>query len=576
MTLPYNFGRFDRCVMGAKTYRFIKHDAATREYYFATEGADDYIEIIHQDRLSRLIVSPDWKHDAGYYDPEHRRGGRNAETRLALASPRHKYQTVFSHYVAGCLHVEVQQRTTTLSDASLADFQKRLQQRLAENPTEIRQKLGRMRAGDRYSVPKVPGVTTLRKHYRIYRKACGDVLAHKPRHPRVLKRRRAACPEGLAVTYDLIRKALTPETRGNSAPTRAVITSMRELNDQRRAEGLPGFYIYSERQIQRMISYLPPFERACAQQGIDKARHMFSSYLSGMSPVCLLERVEIDDWEVDLVTWFRQLGVTELLPVETLEKLPIGRRWVCVAIDVASRCVLGLRIAAAPSAEEFRKLLEMVVSDKTELARACGAKGTWHQCGRPMTIASDTGSNFVATESVERANDVGAAMEYAPVRCAELRGADERLFGTFGRVLMPRLPGRTFSNPKECGDYDSRANACLDDDDLIRILICYIVDEYHRNPHGGLGGQMPISKWADLEKEAGALQPPVDRLTRCTALGVDLDAKLGKQGVVVFGNHYSSEELREHFTDGKDRDLRVRVDTGNLGMVAVATGDVWV
>lgn len=351
---------------------------------------------------------------------------------------------------------------------------------------------------------------------------------------------------------------------------------MRELNDQRRAEGLPGFYIYSERQIQRMISYLPPFERACAQQGIDKARHMFSSYLSGMSPVCLLERVEIDDWEVDLVTWFRQLGVTELLPVETLEKLPIGRRWVCVAIDVASRCVLGLRIAAAPSAEEFRKLLEMVVSDKTELARACGAKGTWHQCGRPMTIASDTGSNFVATESVERANDVGAAMEYAPVKCAELRGADERLFGTFGRVLMPRLPGRTFSNPKECGDYDSRANACLDDDDLIRILICYIVDEYHRNPHGGLGGQMPISKWADLEKEAGALQPPVDRLTRCAALGVDLDAKLGKQGVVVFGNHYSSEELREHFTDGKDRDLRVRVDTGNLGMVAVATGDVWV
>lgn len=52
--------------------------------------------------------------------------------------------------------------------------------------------------------------------------------------------------------------------------------------------------------------------------------------------------------------------------------------------------------------------------------------------------------------------------------------------------------------------------------------------------------------------------------------------KLGKQGVLVFGNHYSAEELREHFTDGKDRDLRIRVDTGNLGMVAVAIGNVWV
>ncbi|WP_323009552.1 hypothetical protein [Paracoccus sp. (in: a-proteobacteria)] len=374
----------------------------------------------------------------------------------------------------------------------------------------------------------------------------------------------------------MIRKALTPETRGSSAPARAVITGMRELNDQRRAEGLPAFYIYSERQIQRMISYLPPFERACAQQGIDKARHMFSSYLSGMSPVCLLERVEIDDWEVDLVTWFRQLGVAELLPAGVVEKLPIGRRWVCVAIDVASRCILGLRIAATPSAEEFRKLLEMVVSDKTDLARGCGAMGSWHQCGRPMTIATDTGSSFVATGSVERANDLGAAMEYAPVKCAELRGTDERVFGTFGRMLMPRLPGHTQSNPAKCGDYDPRANACLDDDDLIRILVCFVVDEYHRNPHGGLGGQMPMSKWSDLEKEAGALQPPVDRMTRCAALGADLDVKLGKQGVVVFGNHYSCDALRKHYADSKDRDMRVRVDTSNLGMVAVAVGEQWI
>jgi len=144
----------------------------------------------------------------------------------------------------------------------------------------------------------------------------------------------------------------------------------------------------------------------------------------------------------------------------------------------------------------------MVVSDKTDLARACGAQGTWHQCGRPMTIATDTGSSFIATGSIERANDMAAAMESAPVKCAELRGTDERLFGTFGRMLMPRLPGHTQPDPVKCGDYDPRPNACLDDDDLIRILVCFVVDECHRNPHGGLGGQMPVSKWVDLEKEA--------------------------------------------------------------------------
>lgn len=478
--------------------------------------------------------------------------------------------------MSGQLHLEIQNHTTTLSDASLTAFRCRLQRQLAENPTDLRRKLGRLRAGDIYSVPKVPGISTLRKHYRIYLTFQGDVLAHKPKQPRVLKVRRAACPEGLAVTQELIRKALTPETRGKAAPARAVISAMRQLNEQRRAGGLPGFYVYSERQIQRMIANLPPFEVACAQLGIDKARHQFSSFLSGVAPVCLLERVEIDDWEVDLITWFRLLGLTELLPNKVLEKLPVGRRWICVAIDVASRCILGLRIAAAPSAEEFRKLLEMAVSDKTDLARACGAKGSWAQSGRPMTIATDTGTSFTADDSLARVTDLGSAIEYAPVKCAELRGTDERFFGTVGRALMPRLPGHTHCNPEKRGDYDAGANACLDDDDLIRILVCYIVDEYHRNPHRGLGGQMPISKWNDLEREGGFLQPPVDRLTRCAALGIDITAKIGKQGVLVLSNHYSCDELRQHYAEGRNRDLRVRIDSANLGMVTVAIGEKWV
>lgn len=65
-------------------------------------------------------------------------------------------------------------------------------------------------------------------------------------------------------------------------------------------------------------------------------------------------------------------------------------------------------------------------------------------------------------------------------------------------------------------------------------------------------------------------------MDRCAALGVDLTAKLGRQGVLVFGNHYSCEELRELYADGKTHDMQVRVDTSNLGMVAVAVGERWV
>ena len=41
MTLPYDFSRSDRFTIGAKTYRFIKHDAHCGDYYFAAEDDDE-------------------------------------------------------------------------------------------------------------------------------------------------------------------------------------------------------------------------------------------------------------------------------------------------------------------------------------------------------------------------------------------------------------------------------------------------------------------------------------------------------------------------------------------------------
>ena len=575
MTLPYDFKRSDRFTIGAKTYRLIKQDAHCGDYYFAAEDDDEHVRILSQEELDTLMTTPAWRHDRGYYDAQHPRRGQNAEARLALASPRQRLHALKMHYFADRLHREIVAASTTLSDASLAAFRERVQWEIDQNPKQIARFVPEELRRGIFDFT-VPSPSTLRRHYRIFREAVGDVLAHKPKQPRVQHNRRAACAESREVTYQLIREALTPETRGLSAPAREVVSRLQEINSQRRSDRKAPLYIYSRRQVQRMIAGLSAFERICAQEGIDKARHRFSSYLSGPAGVCLLEVVEIDDWEVDLITLFRDLGLLSLLSEDIVEKLPAGRRWVSVAIDRASRCILGIRIAATPSAEEFRKLLEMVVSDKTELARACGASGTWHQCGRPVIIATDTGASFVASDSIERVIDLGSALQYAAVKCAELRAMIERWFGTLNRTLTPRLPGHTQSNPTKRGDYDAEANACLDDDDLIRILVCYIVDEYHHTPHDGLGGQTPSRRWRDLEQETGFLQPPVDRLTRCAALGIELQLRVGKQGVTVFGNRYSCPELREHYATGIDRSLRVRIDTANLGMVAVEVGGKWV
>ena len=63
-----------------------------------------------------------------------------------------------------------------------------------------------------------------------------------------------------------------------------------------------------------------------------------------------------------------------------------------------------------------------------------------------------------------------------------MRGNIESFFRTVGHKLMPLLSGRTFFSPTERGDYPSEQLACLDDDDLIRILLTFVVDIYHNEP----------------------------------------------------------------------------------------------
>ena len=56
---------------------------------------------------------------------------------------------------------------------------------------------------------------------------------------------------------------------------------------------------------------------------------------------------------------------------------------------------------------------------------------------------------------------------------------------------MPLLAGRTFFDTVDRGDYPSEMLACLCEDDLIKVLLTYIVDIYHNQPHGSLKARNP-------------------------------------------------------------------------------------
>ncbi len=74
-------------------------------------------------------------------------------------------------------------------------------------------------------------------------------------------------------------------------------------------------------------------------------------------------------------------------------------------------------------------------------------------------------------------------MQYAIAAKADQRGNIERFFERNHVDLIGALPGKTFSGAKDRGDYDSKSfREFLTVDELIYIIVRYIVDNYHNLP----------------------------------------------------------------------------------------------
>ncbi|MDK3017042.1 Mu transposase C-terminal domain-containing protein [Pseudodonghicola flavimaris] len=116
--------------------------------------------------------------------------------------------------------------------------------------------------------------------------------------------------------------------------------------------------------------------------------------------------------------------------------------------------------------------------------------------------------------------------------------------------------------------------ACLCDDDLIKVLLTYIVDIYHNHPHGSLNGETPNAAWKRLVAEHGT--PPVpDGLTLRKAFGRPKSRKFNKEGVLFSGLSYSCEALREAHLHSPVREVEIRVDLQDIGWIAVKVGASW-
>ena len=292
--------------------------------------------------------------------------------------------------------------------------------------------------------------------------------------------------------------------------------------------------------------------------------------VSGRTPEARhpLDVVQMDHTKVDLIL------------VDPVERAPIGRPWVTLAIDVHSRCIAGFHLSLeAPCATSVGLCLTDVASPKAGRLAALEVEADWPVAGVPSRLGVDNAREFHSAAFERGCAEHGIAIDWRPPGRPHYGGIVERVIGTL-MELVHGLPGTTFSNVGQRGSYDSDRAACLTLGELERWLAVAIAKVYHLRPHEGLEGETPLACWRRgveaMVAEGRSLALPSERRRFLIDFLPVHHRTLRRDGIVLDHVAYFSDALRPLIQSGvgkvgKDASRRVLVrrDPGDLSRVFV-------
>ncbi|MFA8328540.1 transposase family protein [Burkholderia ubonensis] len=149
-----------------------------------------------------------------------------------------------------------------------------------------------------------------------------------------------------------------------------------------------------------------------------------------------LDIVQVDHTQADVVL------------VSEYDRQVVGRPWLSIALDVATRCVLSFYVGMdRPGAATVGLLLTRAALSKTPWLAKIEADADWPMRGIPRVLHLDNAAEFKSRALRSGCREYGIDLMYRPVGRPHFGGHIERL----NRTLMERvrgLPGATGSSPK--------------------------------------------------------------------------------------------------------------------------------
>lgn len=347
-----------------------------------------------------------------------------------------------------------------------------------------------------------------------------------------------------------------------------------QLNVERRAQGLPPLKQPSREAYRRAVRASESPENFERKYGKAAAQRYWRSSREGQQARHALELVLMDDTVLDAVACIATVNG---------RRYPAGRPYICVAIDVGTRCVLGFVLSfKPPTTHTAAECLKRVGLEKT------GISSDWKRrypvlttmAGKPVSIGVDNGSNYISPAFQEAAAEAGITIRYAPIGEPKWKAIIERFFRTLSTWLLQKLPGHTL-DPKTLRelDYDPSVKAVLLREELEQ-LISEFLNVYHVSLHSTLNEQ-PAAAWLrSIEARPRAIldQQSLNRMLlitvpgrRLTINGVRWKSRTYRVGDIerLLRANVPNSAMGDRIKPNAACTVKIKIDPNNVGHIFV-------
>ncbi len=342
----------------------------------------------------------------------------------------------------------------------------------------------RRAAGKRAPVGQAVSYSSLEKWLRNFRQSGYDIRALVPRTDRAggkgVKRLDPYLEQLLESVFEECAKEMHYRTVEDvfAMLANAIAEQNRTLSIENRLKLPAQSTVYrriKEKRLERLLRRQPSIIENQANQSVGK----------GPEPNRPLQRVEIDHTCLDL------------LVVDEEDRLPIGRPTLTFALDVYTGFPFGCYVGfEPPSYHTVQLCLLHGILPKPDCQNLYGTTNSWSVYGLPEVLVVDNGKEFRGQDLSDACAQLGIELQPTPVRKPWFKGSIERYFRTLNTGLIHPLPGTTFSNILERGDYNPATQACISLASFRQLLHIFILDVYAQRWHSGLEAT-PVKRWQE-------------------------------------------------------------------------------